>query len=209
MTRDEYIELHTDPESEHLAQVNRRTHLMLVNPRMCSGHAQGRFLSMFAKIISPMRILELGAFSGYSALCMAEALPEGGMLHTIEANDELEDLIRENVQDSPYADKITLHIGPALDIIPMLTDTFDLVFIDADKREYTAYYEAVLGKVRAGGIILVDNTLWSDKVLEKEIHHKDVQTQEIKRFNDYVARDERVEKIIVPMRDGLTIIRKK
>ena len=208
MTRDEYIDLHTDIEPDYLERINRKTHLLLVNPRMISGHFQGRFLSMIAKMQNPLRILELGTFTGYSALCLAEALPENGMLHTIEHNDELEDLIRENFDESGIAHKITLHIGDALEIIPTLDEQFDLVFIDADKREYIAYYDAVFDKLRSGGVVLADNTLWSDKVLEPA-HPNDKQTIELLRFNDYVTNDRRVEKIIVPLRDGLTMIRKK
>ena len=208
MTRDEYIDLHTDPEPDYLEQIDRKTHLMVVNPRMISGHFQGRFLSMIAKMQQPLRILELGTFTGYSALCLAEALPENGILHTIEHNDELEDFIRENISESTFAHKITLHIGDALAIIPTLDELFDLVFIDADKREYIAYYDAVFDKLRPGGLILADNTLWSDKVLET-VHPNDKQTIELMRFNDYVTHDRRVEKIIVPLRDGLTMIRKK
>ncbi len=208
MTRNEYIELHTDAEPDYLAHINRKTHLLVVNPRMISGHFQGRFLSMIAKMQQPTRILELGTFTGYSALCLAESLGETGRLHTIEENDELEDLIRENFAESPFEDKITLHIGPALDVIPTLDETFDLIFIDADKREYCAYYDAVFDKLRPGGLMLVDNTLWSDKVLET-VQANDKQTVEILRFNDYVSNDARVEKLIVPLRDGLTMIRKK
>lgn len=208
MTIDDYILEHIDKEPLHLARVNRATHVRLINPRMCSGHLQGRALAMFCRMIAPTRILELGTYSGYSALCMAEALPEDGVLHTIECDDELEDFIRENIEGSGYGHKIRLHIGNALDIISNLDEVFDLVFIDADKREYRAYYEAVLPKLRQGGFILADNTLWDGKVL-MEVAQNDKQTVEIMNFNDFVATDERVEKIILPLRDGLTIIRKK
>lgn len=205
---DSYIELHSDPEPEYLAKVNRRTHLRLINPRMMSGHLQGRVLAMLCHMIRPKRVLELGTYSGYSALCMAEAMPEDGVLHTIEHDDELEDFILENINGSEHADKIKLHIGDALEEVAKLNETFDLVFIDADKRQYTAYYEAVLPKLRVGGFILADNTLWDGKLLE-EVHPNDKQTIELLRFNDFVAKDTRIEKVILPLRDGLTIIRKK
>ena len=208
MNLDEYISKHSDAEPEYLAKINRATHVKLINPRMCSGHLQGRVLSMFCHMIQPNRILELGTFTGYSALCMAEALPEEGVLHTIECDDELEDFILQNFAGSEYADKIQLHIGDALTEIEKLNETFDLVFIDADKREYLDYYEAVLPKLRRGGYILADNTLWDGKVL-KMVEPNDKQTIEIMRFNDFVAADARVEKVILPLRDGLTLIRKK
>ena len=208
MNLDEYISKHSDAEPEYLAKINRATHVKLINPRMCSGHLQGRVLSMFCHMIQPNRILELGTFTGYSALCMAEALPEEGVLHTIECDDELEDFILQNFAGSEYADKIQLHIGDALTEIEKLNETFDLIFIDADKREYLDYYEAVLPKLRRGGYILADNTLWDGKVL-KAVEPNDKQTIEIMHFNDFVATDPRVEKVILPLRDGLTLIRKK
>jgi len=208
MNVEDYILSHTDAEPEYLAKVNRDTHLKLINPRMLSGHLQGRVLSMFCKMIQPHNILELGTFTGYSALCMAESLPENGILHTIECDDELEDFIKQNFSASEYNDKIKLHIGDALQVIDKLDITFDLVFIDADKREYLAYYEAVLPKLRSGGFILADNTLWDGKVLQK-VENNDKQTIEIMRFNDFVSSDNRVEKVMLPLRDGLTIIRKK
>ena len=159
MNVEDYILSHTDAEPEYLAKVNRATHLKLINPRMLSGHLQGRVLSMFCKMIQPRFILELGTFTGYSALCMAESLPENGILHTIECDDELEDFIKQNFSASEYNDKIKLHIGDALQVIEKLDIIFDLVFIDADKREYLANYEAVLPKLRSGGFILADNTL--------------------------------------------------
>jgi predicted O-methyltransferase YrrM len=209
MTIDDYILEHIDKEPPYLARVNRATHVRLINPRMCSGHLQGRALAMFCRMIAPARILELGTYSGYSALCMAEALPEDGILHTVECDDELEEFIRQNIEGSEDGHKIRLHIGNALEVIGTLNETFDLVFIDADKREYLAYYEAVLPKLRQGGFILADNTLWDGKVLQNHVEQKDRQTVEIMNFNDFVATDDRVEKIILPLRDGLTIIRKK
>lgn len=208
MNLEEYITAHSDIEPEYLAKVNRATHVKLINPRMCSGHFQGRVLAMFCHMIQPERVLEIGTFTGYSALCMAEALPINGIIHTIERDDELEDFILQNFAGSEHGHKIKLHIGDALAEIEKLDETFDLVFIDADKREYLDYYEAVLPKLRNGGFILADNTLWDGKVM-KPVIPNDKQTIEIMHFNDFVAADSRVEKVMLPLRDGLTVIRKK
>ena len=208
MTIEEYISEHSDKEPEYLAQINRLTHQTLINPRMMSGHLQGRVLSMFCKMIQPVRILELGTYVGYSALCMAESLPENGVLHTVECDDELQDIILENFAKSDYGSKIVLHIGDALQVINELDVNFDLVFIDADKRDYTAYYESIMPKLRQGGFIIADNTLWDGKVI-RPVEHNDKHTIEIMHFNDYIAKDERVEEVMLPLRDGLTIIRKK
>ena len=208
MNIDDYILQHIDPEPEYLTRLNRETWIRMLNPIMCSGHLQGRVLSMLCKMIQPVHALELGTFTGYSALCIAESLPENGELDTIESDDELEEFILRNFEKTPFEDKINLLIGNALDIIPTLDKTYDLVFIDADKREYEAYYEAVLPKIRQGGFILADNTLWSGKVEEK-VHQNDQQTLGILRFNELIATDNRVEKVILPLRDGLTLIRKK
>jgi len=208
VNQEEYILSHSDNEPEYLRKVNRATHLRMINPRMISGSFQGRVLSMFCKMIQPLRILELGTFTGYSALCMAETLPENGVLHTIECDDELEDFILQNFAGSEHGHKIQLHIGDAQTEIQKLDETFDLVFIDADKREYLAYYEAVFPKLKFGGFILADNTLWDGKVL-KPAEQNDKQTIEIMRFNDFIANDIRVDKVLLPLRDGLTVIRKK
>ena len=208
MNIDEYITQHSDAEPAYLSNINRKTHLKIINPRMLSGHLQGRVLAMFCQMIQPERVLELGTFTGYSALCMAEALPDNGVLHTIECDDELEDFILENFAGSEHGKKIRLHIGDALTVIGQLDETFDLVFIDANKREYLAYYEAVLPKLSTGGFILADNTLWDGKVVQKVVPN-DHQTIEIMKFNDFVAADTRIEKVMLPLRDGLTIIRKK
>lgn len=208
MTLDEYILQHSDAEPPYLARINRATHVRMINPRMLSGHLQGRVLALFCHMMQPKRILELGTYTGYSALCMAEALPPDGFLHSIECDDELEDFIRENLATVEHGQKVVLHIGNALEIIPTLNEQFDLVFMDADKREYSAYYEAILPKLKKGGFILADNTLWDGKVL-KTPDSNDYQTIEIQRFNQKIATDERVEKVIFPLRDGLTIIRKK
>ncbi len=208
MEQEEYILAHGDAEPDYLAKINRKTHLKMINPRMLSGHLQGRVLSMLSKMIQPERILEVGTYTAYSALCLAEGLSAKGKLHTIECDDELEDFIRENIQSSPYQEQIVLHIGDAKKLIYEMDVMFDLVFLDADKREYQVYYDAVFPKLKKGGFMLVDNTLWDGKVLQ-EVDEKDNQTEAIRKFNDYVAADSRVEKLILPLRDGLTLIRKK
>lgn len=204
---EDYILSHIDKEGESLHKLDRETHLFHLRPRMCSGHLQGRLLKMIVRMIRPKNILELGTFTGYSALSMAEGMDGDGELHTVEIDDELEDFIREHLEKSPYADRIHLHIGDALEIVPQLGLTFDLVFIDADKRRYDDYYNMVFDHVAHGGFILADNTLWDGKVVDygKKL---DAQTAGILRFNDLVAADPRVEKVILPLRDGLTIIRK-
>ena len=209
MTIDEYILQHIDPEGDYLHALYRDTHLKLLYPRMASGHLQGRMLKMFVRMIKPSCILEIGTYSGYSALCMAEGLSEGGMIHTFEINDEQEEFTRPWFEGSPYADRIKLYIGDALQLLPQLGLTFDLAFVDGDKRRYVDYYEMILPRLADGGYIIADNTLWDGHVLEEHPHASDLQTLGIKAFNDLVARDERVEKVILPLRDGLTIIRKK
>ncbi len=206
---EDYILKHIDAEPDHLYRLDRDTHIKLLYSRMCSGHLQGRLLKMLVRMVKPRRILELGTFSGYSAQCMAEGLTDGeAQLHTIEIEDELEDFLREHFAKSPYANRIHLHIGDAADILPRLDEKFDLVFIDANKRQYPEYYEMVLPHVAPGGFIIADNTLWDGKVAAPGTKH-DPQTDGIMRFNDMVAADTRVEKVIVPLRDGLTIIYKK
>lgn len=209
MNLEDYILNHSDKEPDYLADINRKTHLRMINPRMLSGHLQGRVLAMISKMIQPDTILEVGSYTGYSALCLAEGLSAKGKLHTIEVNDELEDFILENISQSPYSEKIILHIGDAKDKIQHLNYQFDLIFLDADKREYANYYELVLSKLKSGGFMLVDNTLWNDKVLSEKPNTKDAQTKAIMEFNDALMADNRIEKVILPIRDGLTIIRKK
>ena len=204
---DDYIKAHIDPEGDYLHRLYRATNLHLLYSRMASGHLQGRILKMLVEMVRPKLVLEIGTYSGYSALCLAEGLPEEGHLHTIEINDEQEDFTLPWLKGSPYAEKITMHIGDALEVIPRLGLTYDLAFIDADKRLYKAYYELVLQHLNAGGYMLVDNTLWDGHVLEQ--HPTDPQTRSIQEFNDFVAQDRRVEKVILPLRDGLTLIRKK
>ena len=203
-----YITGHIDQENELLSQLTRDAYVHLLRPRMISGHLQGRILNMFCRMIGPQFILEIGTFTGYSALCMAEALGKDGELHTIEIDDEIEDFARNYFDRSPHKPKIHFHIGDALNIIPRLDRMFDLVFIDADKRQYTEYYEAVFDKVRTGGFILADNTLWDGKVVTRP-DTRDAQTRGILRFNDLIATDRRIEKVILPVRDGMTVIRKK
>lgn len=203
-----YIEEHIDTEPEELHRLDRLTNIRLHNGRMCSGHLQGRILKTLTAMISPKRVLELGTFSGYSALCIAEGLAEGGTVDTVEVDDELEDFIREALASSPHGAKVRLHIGQALDLMDRFADgEFDMIFIDADKKEYPAYYGEALRLLKPGGWILADNTLWSGHVVEEE-YRRDRQTAAIMRFNDIVASDPRVEKVILPVRDGLTMIRK-
>jgi caffeoyl-CoA O-methyltransferase len=204
---DQYIADHSDSESDYLKALYRATHVNLLRPRMASGYIQGRILKMFTSMIRPRNILEIGTYSGYSALCLAEGLESGGMLYTFEINDEQEDFTRPWLENSPYADKIEFIIGNALDIVPQMDVTFDMAFIDGDKRNYIAYYEMVLAKLSKGGYIFADNTLWDGHVLETP-KHNDWQSIGIKAFNSYIVNDKRVEKVILPLRDGLTIIKK-
>lgn len=216
MTLSEYIEQHSSPESDVLQQITRSTHLEVINPRMSSGHVQGRVLSMISQMIQPQRILELGTFTGYSALCLAEGLTEDGQLLTIEHNDEMEDSIRRNLALSPIGNKVQLLIGDAKEELRRLgerqkakgAELFDLAFIDADKKEYCDYLDLVLPLMRPGGWILADNTLWDGHIIDPA-YDKDKQTVSLRAFNDKVAQDPQLEKVILPLRDGLTIIRVK
>lgn len=202
-----YLESCCDPESDLLKKIDRETHLKVSMPRMLSGHYQGRVLSMLSKMISPKRILEVGTFTGYATLCLAEGLVNDGILHTIDINAELEDMVRASFNKSDLGVKIKYHIGNAVDIIPNLNELFDLVFIDADKKNNETYYNLTIDKLRSGGLIIVDNVLWSGKVIGEK--KADSGTQLISNFNDMVSSDHRVEKLILPVRDGLYIIRKK
>lgn len=204
---EDYILAHIDKEGDVLHLVNRDTHVYNLRPRMCSGHLQGKLLKMFVRMIKPRRVLELGTFTGYSALAMAEGLAEDAELHTVEIDDELEDFICEHFDTSPRREQIHLHIGDAAMVVPQLGGQFDLVFIDANKRNYCDYYHLVMPLVPVGGFIIADNTLWDGKVanLPQKI---DSQTAGILAFNDLVANDDRVEKVIIPIRDGLTVIHK-
>ena len=208
MTVNDYIEDHIDEENEYLHQLYRATQTQLLYGRMASGHIQGRLLKMFVEMINPKNVLEIGTFSGYSALCMAEGLQKGGMIHTIEIFDELEDFTRPWIENSHWADKVKFYIGDALEIIPQLNIKYDMVFIDGNKRIYLDYYELVLKYMNPEGYIFADNTLWDGHVLEPP-PIKDSQTRGIMMFNDFVAKDKRVEKVIIPIRDGITIIKLK
>ena len=208
MELDKYILDHIDPEGEYLHQLWRATQMRLSYGQMASGHLQGRLLKMLVRMIRPQRVLELGMFSGYSALSMAEGLEDGAELHTFEVFDEIEDFTRPWIEGSPYGKYIHIHIGDALDLVPQMDVMWDLAFIDADKREYVQYYEMILPRLHKGGYILADNTLWYGRITE-EVRESDLQTIGLQKFNDMVAQDDRVEKIILPLRDGLTVIRKK
>lgn len=206
MTLDEYILGHIDAEGDYLHALWRDTQLRLSYGQMASGHLQGRVLKMLIEMAQPQKVLELGTFSGYATLCMAEGLREGAELHTFEVFDENEDFLREWLGGSPYKDKIHLHIGDALQLVPQMNEQWDFAYVDADKREYVAYYEMLLPRMRPGGYIVADNTLWYGHVLD-EARESDLQTRGVQAFNDLVASDPRVEKVILPLRDGLTIIR--
>jgi len=204
---EKYIEGHCTPEPDLLHRINRETHLEVLLPRMLSGQVQGRFLSMLSWMMRPKRILEIGTYTGYSALCLAEGLAEDGKLVTLDINEELEDRVRGYFEAAGISSKVDFRIGNALEIIPSLEEVFDLVFIDADKKNYWNYFELVIDKVRPGGMILADNVLWSGKIADEE--KKDKDTLALRQFNRNVHQDPRVENVIVPLRDGISMIRKK
>ena len=208
MNIEDYITTHIEPEGDYLYRLWRATNVHLLRGRMASGHLQGRLLKMLVQMIRPKNILEVGTFSGYSAICLAEGLDEGGMVYTFEINDEQEDFTRPWIEGSAVADKIRFIIGDAITEAPRLGVTFDMAFIDGDKRTYLEAYEMALSVLRPGGFILADNTLWDGHVLETP-KASDRQTAGIEHFNDYLVNDHRVEQVILPLRDGLTIIRKK
>lgn len=205
---EKYVLAHSAPEGDYLYRLYRATNIHTIHGRMASGHLQGRLLKMLVSMIRPKNILEVGTFSGYSAICMAEGLDEGGKVWTFEINDEMEDFTRPWIENSPVADKIDFRIGDANIEAPKLGVTFDLAFVDGDKRTYVETYEMVLRLLRPGGYIIADNTLWDGHVTDPAYDH-DHQTQGIRQFNDHVAADNRVEQVIVPLCDGLTLIRKK
>ncbi len=205
---DDYVAMHSELEPEYLYRLWRATNIRTIHGRMASGHLQGRLLKMIVEMIRPVSVLEIGTFSGYSAIAMAEGLPEGGRLYTFEINDEMEDFTRPWIEGSPVADRIEFIIGDAIKEAPLLGITFDMAFIDGDKRNYRECYEMVLRILRPGGFIVADNTLWDGHVVDHAYDH-DQQTQGIEDFNDFIAQDTRVEKVMLPLRDGLTIIRKK
>lgn len=206
---EKYIEAHTSEENTLLQQINRDTHLEVMRPRMLSGHVQGRLLSLFSKMISPKNILEIGTYTGYSAICMAEGLQKDGQLITIDVNEELEDRVNGYFEQAGLTDQVEFKIGNAMEIIPTLTQQFDLVFIDADKSNYSNYLDLVVDKVPAGGYIIADNVLWSGKVVEKFRKSLDKDTEALLKFNKEVHQDDRFENLLLGVRDGLMILRKK
>jgi len=204
---DEYVCAHTENEPAILKELNRKTHLSVLQPRMLSGHFQGRVLSMLSHMIKPENVLEIGTYTGYSALCFAEGIREGGKVITIDVNEELEDLVREYIDKAGMNDKIDYRIGDAMEIIPTLSEQFDVIFIDADKKNYCNYYDLVFDKVKTGGYIIADNVLWSGKVLEN-YETLDRETKVIMDYNNKVHNDDRVQEVLLPIRDGLMIARK-
>ena len=207
---EQYVETMSSPEEALLRELERETYLRVINPRMISGHIQGKFMEMLVRMLRPRRILEIGTFTGYSALCMAAGLDDGGIIDTCEIDDELEEMIRNFFDRSQHGGKIRLHIGSALEIAPTLGERYDLVFMDGDKREYTAYYNMLMdnGLVGSGSFILADNILWYGKVVEP-VAKGDKQTQAIVDFNRMIREDERVENVFIPIRDGIILIRVK
>ena len=202
-----YAELHTDSESPLLEKIKRETHLEVLQPRMLSGPFQGRFLSFISHLVKPRRILEIGTYTGYSALCLAEGMVEDGKLITLDVNEELEHRVRGYFEASPWRDRIDYRIADASNEIPKLDETWDLVFIDADKKNYVNYFHLVINRVRSGGVILADNVLWSGKVLDENT--TDRETQTMREYNELIHRDDRVENLLLPIRDGIMIARKK
>lgn len=203
---EEYVAQHSENEPELLARLNKETHQKILQPRMLSGHFQGRVLSMFSKLIRPQHILEIGTYTGYAALCLAEGLPENGTLDTIDNNEELVDFQKKYFDQSPWANQIQQHLGNALEIIPTLHKKFDLVFIDADKENYINYFHMIVPMMNKGGVILSDNVLWSGKVLE-EVKANDKSTKVLLEYNELLKNDPRVETVLLPIRDGLTMSR--
>lgn len=202
-----YLDTHCEPEPEALKHINRETHLKVLKPNMLTGHYQGRVLSMLSKMLRPRRILEIGSFTGYATICLAEGLTEDGIIHTIEANLEMEEMLRKHFALTDVGRKIKLHLGPAEQVIETIEEeSYDLVFIDADKKNNFRYFEIVFDKVRSEGLIIIDNVLWKGKVYGDE---KDADTQSFRQLNDRIAADTRVEKLILPVRDGLLVIQKK
>lgn len=205
---EDYVNQHTSPESEILSDLNRQTHINVLQPRMLSGHLQGRTLSLFSKMIQPKRILEIGTYTGYSAICMAEGLSENGKLITIDVNYELEDMVKNYVEKAGFKDQVEMKVGNAMDIIPKLDKNFDLVFIDADKSNYSNYFDLLIDDLPKGAILIADNVLWSGKVIEP-VKKNDIDTEALKIFNKKIQDDDRVENVLLPIRDGLMVIRKK
>jgi predicted O-methyltransferase YrrM len=205
---DDYVVAHSENEPELLQELNRETYQKILQPRMLSGHYQGRLLSMISKLVNPKNILEIGTYTGYSALCLVEGMHTDGALHTIDIDEELVDFQRKYFDKSGYGNKIYQHLGDALDIIPKLDTTFDLIFIDADKENYSNYFNVIINKLNTGGIILSDNVLWSGKVLETNFKKEDTATPALIKYNQLLKKDPRIETVVLPIRDGLTISRK-
>lgn len=205
---DDYVVSHSENEPELLQELNRETYQKILQPRMLSGQYQGRILSMFSKLVNPKNILEIGTYTGYSALCLAEGMQSNGVLHTIDVNEELVDFQRKYFDKSGYGKQIHQYLGDALEIIPKLDTTFDLVFIDADKENYSNYFNVIIDKLKTGGIIISDNVLWSGKVLETTFKKDDTSTPALIEYNALLKKDKRIETVVLPIRDGLTISRK-
>ncbi|MBI3501806.1 MAG: O-methyltransferase [Bacteroidetes bacterium] len=205
---EEYALKNSDAELDVLKKLNRETHLKMTMPQMLSGHMQGLMLQMFSKMIRPKNILEIGTFTGYSAICLAQGLQNGGMLHTIDVNEEFKEIIMRYIKEAGLQGKITLHIGSAVNILPLLKEEFDLVFIDADKENYSTYYDLVFPKVKQGGYIIADNVLWSGKILNSPMK-MDIETKSLYEYSQKIQSDSRVENVLLPLRDGLIIARKK
>ena len=206
---DDYVVRHSEDEPELLRQLTRETYQKILQPRMLSGHYQGRLLSMISKLANPKNILEIGTYTGYSALCLAEGMQDNGELHTIDVNEELVDFQRKYFDKSNYGTQIHQHLGDALEVISKLDKTFDLIFIDADKQNYVNYFKAIINKLNNGGIILSDNVLWSGKVLDKKFKKEDTSTPALIAYNKLLKEDARIETVVLPIRDGLTISRKR
>ena len=204
----QYAEMYSEEESPVLKKLNRETHLKVLHPRMLSGHMQGKLLQMFSYMLNPKQILEIGTYTGYSAICLSAGLCEDGIIHTIDVNPELEDMVKRYFHEAGIEQKSKKYIGNALEIIPTINETFDLVFIDADKENYLNYYKLIFDKVRNGGFILADNVLWDGKVLNTP-KPNDTETTGIIEFNEFVHQDKRVENLLLPIRDGLMVMRKK
>lgn len=202
-----YVNEHTQEETALLKDLERETWLKVINPRMLAGHLQGRVLSMFSHMLKPKRILEIGTYTGFSSICWAEGLAEGGLIHTIDINEELESMIRKYHDKAGISNKVKLHFGDALDIIPQLNETWDIVFIDADKSNYNIYFDLVIDSVRPGGFVIADNVLWSGKVFQN-LENEDADTAALKIFNKRITTDNRVENVLLPIRDGLMVARK-
>lgn len=205
---EKYAEAHTSPQSDVLEELNRETHLKVLQPRMLSGHLQGRVLSLLAHLHRPQRVLEIGTYTGYSAICMAEGLADGGEIDTIDHNEELRPMVEKYLDRAGLTGRVHLHIGEATEVIPRLDHSYDLVFIDADKENYSRYYDLVFDKVRPGGLIIADNVLWSGKVLDEQQVRNDADTRALVDYNTKVRDDERVENVLLPIRDGLLVARK-